>query len=316
MQSGTVIKSTGKWYDVREDVSSDIFKCRIKGKFRLENFRLTNPVAVGDRVKFAAIDAEELTGTIQEIEPRKNYLIRRSPRMKMHQHLIATNIDQIMLVVTVVEPLLKPGFIDRIMLLAESQDIPLIIVFNKGDVYDDAAIERFVYHRDLYENLGYKVVMVSALDGRGMETIRELLKDKTSMLTGQSGVGKSTMINGIQPNLNLSTKEVSNYHGKGQHTTTFAEMFELDFGGRIIDTPGIKTLGFMHMEAAAVAHNFRPYFELSSNCRFRDCLHINEPGCAVKAALEIGDLTVKRYENYLGIIEEVNNINTWEMDEG
>lgn len=313
MKEGIVIKSTGSWYLVQLDPDT-ILECRIVGKFRLDGLKLTNPVAVGDRV-LVEPDAEPGSGMIRQIQPRQNYVVRQSPRRKHDLHLLASNIDQAVVVVTIVHPNLKQGFIDRFLLMTEPYDIPVAVVFNKCDLYEDNDMEVFEYIKSIYESIGYQVLLVSATQSDGLEDLRMLLKDKTTLVSGQSGVGKSTLINAIQPHLDLRTAEISDYSGKGQHTTTFAQMYNLDFGGTIIDTPGIKTLAFNHLEPMDVAHNFREFFALSDDCRFGGkCLHRNEPGCAVKEAIAEGQISELRYANYLTIIEEIEDINYWERN--
>ena len=320
MIKGRVIKSTGSWYNVRRLDNGEVVKCRIVGKFRLGNMNLTNPVAVGDVVEFA-INDEEL-GMIKKIAPRVNYVARQSPRKLHDLHLLASNVDQAMLFVTIVEPHLKQGFIDRFLLMTEPQDIPTIIVFNKSDLYDAADKAIFNDMKTIYEKIGYSVLLISAITGEGLEDLKNVLKDKITLVSGQSGVGKSSAVNAIQSQLVLKTGEISDYSGKGQHTTTFAEMFELDFGGSLIDTPGIKTLAFNNLQPMDVAHNFREFFVLSAKCKFgSSCMHRNEPGCAVKAALtdsedsltELG-ISELRYQNYLKILEEIEDINYWQRN--
>ncbi len=311
MIKGTVIKSTGSWYHVRRSDNALTVQCRIVGKFRLENMNLTNPVAVGDVVEFV-LEAED-NGMIKKIHTRENYVARQSPRNRHDVHLLATNIDQAMLFVTIVEPHLKQGFIDRFLLMTEPQDIHTIIVFNKSDLYDEDARSLFNEMKEIYEKIGYDVLLISAVTGEGLENMKGFLKDKITMVSGQSGVGKSSAVNAIQSQLILKTGEISDYSGKGQHTTTFAEMHPLDFGGYLIDTPGIKTLTFNNLEPMQVAHNFREFFELSDRCKFKSsCMHRNEPNCAVKAALTEGGISEMRYQNYLQILEEVEDINYWE----
>ena len=311
MIQGTVIKSTGSWYSVRRTDNGAIVKCRIIGKFRLDNMVLTNPVAVGDFVQF--ILESEGKGMIKKIMPRTNYVARQSPRRKHDVHLLAANIDQALLFVTIVEPSLKQGFIDRFLLTTEPQEIPTVIVFNKADLYDAEDRTIFEKMKGIYEKIGYTVLLVSATEGVGLEALVSVLKNKITMISGQSGVGKSSVVNGIQPKLALKTGEISDYSGKGQHTTTFAEMHPLDFGGYLIDTPGIKMLAFNNLEPIQVAHNFREFFELGVNCRFGGtCLHRNEPNCAVLDALERDEISDIRYENYLQILEEVEDQNYWE----
>ncbi len=312
LKQGTVVKSTGSWYIVRTEDNTEI-SCRIVGKFRLKGLKLTNPVAVGDFVKYHEEKSDDqTTGSIVEILDRRNYVIRQSPRKKHNVHLLASNIDQALLVVTIAEPKLKQGFIDRFLIMTEPYDIPVKIVFNKSDVYSEEDLLMYEYLKTIYENIGYQTYLVSAQDNRNTELLKEIIKDKVTLISGQSGVGKSTLLNVLVPNLDLRTTEISEYTGKGQHTTTFAEMFLLEGGGSIIDTPGIKMLSFNHLEVQDVAHNFKEIFILSKDCKFGDCTHRNEPKCAVKDALDQGFISELRYSNYLQILEEIEEQNYWE----
>ena len=312
---GIVIKSTGSWYNVRME-DGQVLECRAVGKMRLNDLPLTNPIAVGDEV-LVEMENESGNGLIRGVMPRRNYVVRQSPRRKHDLHLLASNIDQALLVTTITQPKLKQGFIDRFLLMVEPYEIPTIIVFNKADLYKDEDLEVYAYLEDLYQGLGYSVILASAMSGDGVAELKAQLKDKVTMLSGQSGVGKSSLLNQIQANLELRVGEISDWSGKGQHTTTFAEMHPLDMGGQIIDTPGIKTLSFIHLEPNQIAHNFREIFALSPQCRFGGaCLHRNEPQCAVKAAVERDEISSLRYENYLYILQEIEDLNHWERKKG
>ncbi len=307
---GVIIKSTGSWYDVLLE-SGEIIESRIIGKFRLQGKRLTNPVGVGDRVEIE-MEGLENKGLIKKIYPRENYVVRQSPHKKHQLHLLACNIDQACLIVTIRNPKLKQAFIDRFLLMTEPYNIPVIIVFNKLDLYTEDDLLTYGYLEAVYKSIGYKVLATSAINQTGIDDLRALLKNQTTLISGQSGVGKSSMINALHPTLDLRTKVLSDYTGKGQHTTTFAEMIIVDEQTRMIDTPGIKTLGFNNLEPMDVQHNFRELFFLSSNCKFSNCSHRNEPKCAVKDALEKGEISDLRYNSYLQIMEEIEGQNYWE----
>jgi len=310
---GTVIKSTGSWYQVKTD-KGKIYRSRIIGKFRLDGKKLTNPVAVGDQVRLELETGDEGTALIKEIHPRSNYVVRQSPRKQHFLHLIAANVDQAIVLNTIVQPKLKQGFIDRFLLMTEPVNIPTLIIFNKCDLWNEQDWGTFAYLEKIYTSIGYDVLPLSALEKKGFKNLNEHLKDKITLIGGHSGVGKSTLINTLQPELDIATYEISDYSGKGQHTTTFAEMHELDMGGSIIDTPGIKSLAFINMEPLEIAHNFREFFEYSSGCKFSNCMHLNEPNCAVKAALETGEISDLRYNNYAVLQEETANQNHWERN--
>jgi ribosome biogenesis GTPase len=310
MQEGTVIKTTGSWYAVTLD-TGETLQCRMPGRFKLDGKSLTNPVAVGDRVS-VTVDHTHDDAMITEIKPRRNYVVRQSPRQKHELHLIASNIDQAFIIATLVQPRLKQGFIDRCLMMTEPHDIPAWVVFHKSDTYGEEDMALYEGLRDIYTAIGYGVLLTSAVTGEGLEEMRVLLKHKVTLLCGQSGVGKSTLVNVLQPQLDLKVTVLSDYTGKGQHTTTFAEMYPLDFGGSLIDMPGIKTLSFNNLEPMDVAHNFREFFALSPDCKYPDCLHRTEPGCAVQAAMEQGIVSELRYMNYLKILEEIEEQNYWE----
>lgn len=311
MIEGVVIKSTGSWYQVANE-ANEVFLCTVRGKIRLDKLKLTNPIAVGDKVQFVLEDDQKGIGSIIKIHPRQNYVVRQSPRKKHFLHLIASNIDQAFLVVTVVKPNLKQGFIDRFLLMTEPYHIPVHIIFNKSDLYAPEDLDTYLFFKEVYTKIGYFVHLTSAETDSDFEYLKLLMAGKTTLIAGQSGVGKSTLINRIQPGLELRTSMVSDKTEKGKHTTTFAQMFPLDSGGYIIDTPGIKNLSFSNFEVMDVTHNFIEFFRLSTDCRFQNCTHRNEPGCAVKAALEQDEISVYRYSTFLQILEEIEDQNYWE----
>ncbi len=309
--TGIVIKSTGSWYNVRIP-DGEIIKSRIAGKIKLDGLKLTNPIAVGDEVTLEMEDSDEIRGVIKAISPRKNYIVRQSPRKKHQLHFLASNVDQVLLIVTMRDPNLKVGFIDRFLIMTEPYSIPAIIVFNKSDIYTKDDLLYYNELNTIYTKIGHRVIKASSVSKDGLKEIQTLLKDKITLIAGQSGVGKSTLVNAIEPTLDLRTEEISDFSGKGQHTTTFAEMFDLSFGGHIIDTPGIKTLAFSHLEIMDIAHNFREFFAIADQCKFANCTHRNEPKCAIKTAVEHGEISHIRYQNYLGLLEEVEDQNYWE----
>lgn len=310
MTRGLVTKSTGKFYTLKNLEDGSFCQAFIRGKFKLKGFKLTNPVAVGDIVAYTIGDDGQ--GWIQEIEDRTNYVVRQSPRKKHYLHLLASNVDQAVLIVTIAEPKLKQGFIDRFLLMTEPYNIPVTIVFNKADVYDEGHMNVFQYLKDLYEKIGYDVFLTSVVSGEGIDELKAQLERKTTLIAGQSGVGKSSIVNKLDSSVDIKTNIISDYSGKGQHTTTFAEMHFLADEGNIIDTPGIKTLSFNHLEAMDVAHNFREIFNYSKNCKFGDCKHRDEPACAVKKAIEEEEISELRYYNYVQILDEIENQNYWE----
>ncbi len=310
MNKGLVIKSTGRYYILKDLETGKKYTATMRGKFKLQGFKLTNPVGVGDVVTF--LKGSENDATIEKIHDRVNYVVRQSPRRKHYLHLLATNVDQAVVIVTVVSPMLKQGFIDRFLLMTEPYNIPVHIVFNKSDLYEEGDLRVYEYLKNIYEAIDYHVLKTSVVDKTGLDDLSVLLKDKTTLIAGQSGVGKSSIINTIIGDANIKTKSISEKSGKGQHTTTFAEMFEIENGGQIIDTPGIKGLSFNHLEIMDIAHNFREFFTKSSECKFGDCTHRNEPNCAVKDAIEKDEISELRYGNYLQLIDEVENQNYWE----
>ena len=301
---GIVYRSTGSWYEVK-DTDGKVYPCRLKGKFKIKDLKVTNPLAVGDKVVF---DTEgEDNGIIKEIFPRKNYIIRKSVHKTGHGHLLASNIDQLVLIVTLASPKTSLGFIDRMLVTAETFRIPVLLVFNKFDLLNKKGVEFQDALIDLYESLGYGGISTSTVSGKGIEELRALLKDKISLVSGHSGVGKSTLINALAPDLDLATNEISTFANKGVHTTTFAEMFELSPDTLIIDSPGIKELGLVDIENEELAHYFPEFRDLLNQCKFHNCLHINEPKCAVKNAVEEGLISESRYMSYLSMFENDDN---------
>ncbi|MGN6178042.1 MAG: ribosome small subunit-dependent GTPase A [Mucilaginibacter sp.] len=296
---GLVTKSTGSWYTVRT-TGGQVMDCRIKGKFRIKGLVTTNPVAVGDIVDIEP-EPEQGTGVITNLHPRKNYIIRKSINLSKQAQVIAANLDQAILVVTLASPRTSLGFIDRFLVTAEAYDIPARLVFNKLDLFSDEGLEILAEYRNIYQSIGYPCYDVSALVGTNVDEVQNLLKDKVTLFSGHSGVGKSTMINALLPGLKLRTGDISDWSDKGTHTTTFAEMFELPEGGFIIDTPGIRELGVIDIEKQELAHFFPEMRERMHGCKFSNCRHINEPGCAVIQALENGEIELSRYESYLSI---------------
>jgi ribosome biogenesis GTPase len=301
--TGVVIKSTGSWYIVKTDGST--VECRIRGKFRIDNIKSTNPVTVGDIVDF---DMEEDggNGVITNIHDRKNYIIRKSVKLSKQTHIIAANIDQVFLLVTLQDPPTFTSFIDRFLATSEAYSIPAIIIFNKIDLYTKELLEQKQQLEKIYRSIGYECLDVSATEQINIDKLKIMMTNRVSMFSGHSGVGKSTLINAIHPELDLKTAEISAQHKQGQHTTTFAEMFELPFGGYIIDTPGIKGFGVVDFEKEEVGDFFPEIFAIKHNCKFSNCLHINEPSCAVKDAVESGEIAESRYVSYLQLLEEEN----------
>ena len=298
---GVVTKSTGSWYTVYAE-NEQVVECRLKGKFRIKGIKSTNPVAVGDYVKFEFEEGKD-TGVINEIEERKNYIIRKSVNLSKQTHIIAANIDIAFLLITIDNPPTFTGFIDRFLATAEAYSIETVLLFNKLDQYTDEQLEKLAILDDIYTEIGYKCIAISATKKIGIDEVKELMVGKTTMFSGHSGVGKSTLINAIEPNLNLKTAEVSKTHKQGMHTTTFAEMFHLSFGGFIIDTPGIKGFGVVDFEDEEITDFFPEFFALKHECKFNNCKHINEPKCAIKDAVESGEIAYSRYKSYLQIIE-------------
>lgn len=301
--TGIVYKSTGSWYTVKTELG-DSYECRIKGKFRIKGIKSTNPIAVGDYVDFDLETHDiSVTGIIKHIYDRKNYIVRRSVKLSKQTHIIASNIDQVFLLITINNPQTFTSFIDRFLVTAEAYSIKTILLFNKIDTYDAETLLEVKFLAALYRKIGYECIGISAKTGKNIGKVKKLMKDKVSMFAGHSGVGKSTLVNKMEPGLNLKIKEISKQHMQGQHTTTFAEMFDLSFGAKIIDTPGIKGFGVVDMDQEEVGDYFPEIFNLKQDCKFNNCLHIKEPKCAVKKALENDEIAYSRYKSYLQILE-------------
>ncbi len=297
-------KSTGSWYVVKAG-SGAMYNARIKGRFKLDGITSTNPITVGDEIDIEPEEGEDRSAIITHIYDRRNYINRQSPSHKYQHHIIAANIDQTILVCTLREPRTSQGFTDRFLVAAEAYHIPAILVFNKSDLHREKERLQFEERKEMYEAIGYTVIVMSVDKNEGIKEVQEVLQGKTSLVSGHSGVGKSSFINALIPSFALKTKEVSGWSGKGLHTTTFAEMYDLPFGGRIIDTPGIREFGLVDISKQELSHYFPEMRPLLSECQFNNCLHINEPGCAVKAAVESGKINVERYVSYCTILESI-----------
>lgn len=313
--NGTVYKSTGSWYTVKT-LNGKFYQCRIKGRFRIDDIKSTNPIAVGDQVQFELeTKNNQETGVINRIEERKNYIVRKSVKLSKQTHIIAANIDQVFLLVTLNNPPTFTSFIDRFLVTAEAYSIKTVLLFNKIDTYNEEELLEVKYLASLYRKIGYECIGISAATGKNVDKVKVLMENKVSMFSGHSGVGKSTLVNAIEPSLNLKTKEISEQHMQGQHTTTFAEMFDLSFDAKIIDTPGIKGFGVVDMEQEEVGDYFPEFFALKQDCKFNNCLHLKEPKCAVKRALENDEVSYSRYRSYLQILEgEEENYRTDNWD--
>lgn len=305
-----IYKSTGSWY-VAKTEEGDIVQARIKGKFKIDGITSTNPIAVGDEVEIEMENDLEQTVMITNISDRRNYINRQSPHNKHQHHIIASNLDQSLLFATLKEPRTSQGFIDRFLIASEAYHIPSIIVFNKADVYRKKEMDLFEEWSAMYEAIGYKVFLISMQTGAGVDELKALLRNKTTLISGHSGVGQSTFINSLMPDLDLRTEEVSGWSGKGMHTTTFAEMFDLPFGGRIIDTPGVKEFGLFDIDRQELSHYFPEMRERINSCQFNNCLHLEEPGCAVKAAVAKEEIHPLRYISYCGILATIDIKKHW-----
>ena len=304
MQKGKVYRSTGSWYDVKLDTGIFI-KARIQGKFRNQSIKTTNPISVGDEVDLLVNEKNE--AVIKNIHPRKNYIIRKSVNLSKEAHIIASNLDLAVLLVTVVNPLTSPGFIDRFTVTAQAYNIPLLIVFNKVEIYDKKAIEKLEIFENSYNKAGYETMRMSVLENLSMDSFIEKIQNKTVLVSGNSGAGKSTLINKIIPDLHLKTGEISATHNTGKHTTTFAEMFDFKEDTKIIDTPGVKGFGLVDLEKEELSRYYPEMMALLNECKFHNCKHLNEPKCAVKSALDTGKIHPIRYDSYISMLEDDGN---------
>jgi ribosome biogenesis GTPase len=299
-----VYKSTGSWYTVKDETGK-FWNARMKGVFKIDEITSTNPVSVGDDVDIEIENEVESTVVITRINDRNNYINRQSPRFKHQHHIVAANIDQSILVATLKEPRTSQGFVDRFLVASEMYHVPAVIVINKTDLFRKKEKEQFEKWKNMYEGIGYNVKSISVKENKGIAQVKELLKDKTSLLSGHSGVGKSSFLNLILPELNLKTAGISGWSGKVQHTTTFAEMFDLPFGGKIIDTPGMREFGLVDVSKQELSHYFPEMRARLNECQFNNCLHINEPGCAVKEAVANGEIDEDRYVSYVNILDSI-----------
>jgi ribosome biogenesis GTPase len=302
---GVVYKSTGSWYQLK-DADGKVWNARMKGVFKLDDITSTNPIAVGDVVDFEMENENEQSVIITKIHDRSNYINRQSPRIKSQQHIVAANVDQSLLIATIKEPRTSQGFIDRFLVACEMYHVPAMVLFNKMDLYKEKEMDKLEHLKEVYEKIGYTVMGTSLKQNGNVGEIKELLKDKITLISGHSGVGKSTFINAILPHAQIRTQDVSGWSGKGQHTTTFAEMYELPFGGKIIDTPGMKEFGLVGVEKQELSGYFPEMRERLNDCQFNNCLHINEPGCAIKQAVIDGDIDEDRYVSYYNILESID----------
>jgi ribosome biogenesis GTPase len=304
---GIVYKSTGSWYSVKSE-SGRMLNARMKGVFKIDDITSTNPIAVGDEVEVEEENETENTAIITEIYPRRNYINRQSPSHKKQHHIVAANIDQSIIIATLKEPRTSQGFIDRFLVTCEAYHVPGMVVFNKADLYKKKEMEKYEELHDMYTKIGYKVLLISVKNNTGIEEIKALLDNKTTLLSGHSGVGKSSFLNALFPGLGLKTQGVSGWSGKGMHTTTFAEMFDCPppLRGRVIDTPGMREFGLVDITRQELSHYFPEMARLLINCQFNNCLHVNEPGCAIKQGLEEGVVHVERYISYLNILESID----------
>lgn len=306
---GQVYKSTGSWYQIKAE-NGEFYSCRIKGKFRMDGIKSTNPVAVGDWVQFELeAQTDDVSGVIHDIEQRKNVIVRKSVNLSKQQHIIAANIDTVFLLITLNNPVTSTVFIDRFLVSTEAFDVNTVLVFNKIDTYDAQELVVLEELIAVYEKIGYTCLKLSAKALSSCQDLIALMKNKTTSFAGHSGVGKSTLVNTIEPGLRLKTSEISTQHLQGQHTTTFAQMHDLSFGGSIVDTPGIRGFGLVDIEKEEISSFFPEFFELKADCKFNNCLHVDEPKCAVLEAYASGEIAMSRYKSYLQILEDDEALN-------
>ncbi|HSC53674.1 MAG TPA: ribosome small subunit-dependent GTPase A [Phnomibacter sp.] len=306
----TVYRSTGSWYDITDEAGQP-WKARIKGVFKIDGLTSTNPIAVGDTVDFEIENETDHIATIYGIHDRHNYISRQSPGHRKQQHIVASNLDQAILVATISHPRTSAGFIDRFLVATEAYHVPALLVINKMDTWKEKEKLQFAYWKEMYEAVGYTVMPISVQTGEGLDAVKAMLQNKTSLFSGHSGVGKSSLLNALVPGFSLRTKEVSGWSGKGMHTTTFAEMFDLPFGGKVVDTPGIREFGIVDIEREELSHYFPEMRQIIHDCQFNNCQHMNEPGCAVKKAVEEGRISPDRLGSYWNILESMPQ-NNWE----
>ena len=304
LEKGLVLKSTGSHYRVRTP-EGVVYDCSIRGKLRIKEVRTTNPIAVGDNVLFE-IEKRNVSGIITEVLDRRNYILRKASNLSKQSQIIAANIDQLLLMITIIMPETPYEFIDRFLITAEAYRVPAQIIINKTDLYDSVAIEKMECLEKIYNKIGYETIRTSLYNNTNLQQVKELLKDKISLISGNSGVGKTSLLNYFNPGLNLKTAEISDYHKQGKHITTFPEMHQMPFGGMVIDTPGIRGFGVVDMKRNEIYHFFREIFSTSKRCRFNNCLHLDEPGCAVRTAVEQGEIDFSRYRTYLNMMEDDN----------
>jgi ribosome biogenesis GTPase len=304
LEKGVVLKSTGSRYKVLYG-EEKIIQCSVKGKLRITEFRTTNPIAVGDNILFE-IDRKTNSGIITEVLDRRNWILRKASNLSKHSQILAANIDQVFLMITIILPETQVEFIDRFLISAEAYRVPARIIINKTDLYGDDELAKMEYLESMYSKIGYECIRLSLKELTHLEILKDLLKGKTSLISGNSGVGKTTLLNALNPILNLKTAEISDYHKQGKHITTFPEMHQMPFGAFVIDTPGIRGFGVVDMERNEIYHFFREIFEKSKECRFNNCLHLDEPGCAVRIAVETGEIDFLRYRSYLNIMDGDN----------